>query len=188
MAEKRRHLDAVIRSIDAAEASLESGSFEWNDLTRVIDAMQMEQNKEWVKGYFTDEQLNTMGELFRQSYSEEALQKFAAGRAWTEDDQKKCSAQWQHIADESTRLAAAGADPAGEEGQALARLKTELLAAFTQGDPQIESGLRQFWQNHNALPQSEQPMPAWSGYMSGPSGEFMEKAMAAYQQKQGAGG
>src|SRR5258706_3184128 len=43
MAEKRRHLDGVIRAIEVAEASLENESFEWNDLTQVIDAMHMEQ-------------------------------------------------------------------------------------------------------------------------------------------------
>jgi MerR family transcriptional regulator, thiopeptide resistance regulator len=188
MAEKRRHLDGVIRAIAAAEAGLEAGTFEWSDLTGVIEAMQMEQNKEWVKGYFTDEQLNTMGELGRQSYSEEAARTLAARPEWTEEDQKRASAQWKHIADESSRLAEAGADPAGVEGQALAKLQTELLSAFTQGDPEVESGLAKFWQNHNALSQSEQPLASWSGLTSGPAAEFLQKAVQTYRERQTGGG
>jgi hypothetical protein len=42
--------------------------------------MKMEQNKDWVKKYFRDQEIDTMGELGRQSYSPEALQKLAAGR------------------------------------------------------------------------------------------------------------
>jgi MerR family transcriptional regulator, thiopeptide resistance regulator len=183
MVEKCRHLRGVIRAIDAAEASLGTGTFEWDSLTRVIEAMQMEQNKEWVKNYFTDDQLNTMGELGRQSYSEQAAQKLAARPVWTEEDQQRASAQWQHIADESSRLAAAGADPAGKEGQALAKLQSELLVAFTQGDPEIAAGVARFWESHSALPPNEQPLASWSVHSSGPAGEFMEKAMVVYQKR-----
>lgn len=187
MAEKRRHLDAVVRAIEAAEAGLESGSFEWDDLARVIEAMNMEQNMEWVKNHFTEEQLTTMNELVGKSYFDEASRKLAtlaSGTIWTEEDQKRVSDQHRYVADEANRLADAGADPAGAEGQALAKLETELLAAFTQGDPEIESGLRKFWEKHNALPRAEQPLAEWSALRSGPGGEFLEKAMAEYRQRQ----
>lgn len=187
MHEKRRHLEAVIRALDSAQLSLEMGVFEWDKLTRVIDAMKMEQNKEWVKNYFTDEQVRTIELLGAQSYSEEALAKFSGGIVWTEEDQKKATADWQHVADESDRLAAAGADPGGPEGQALAKFKTHLLSAFTKNDPQIEAGLKQFWQNHDALPKEQQPLVSWSAQMAGPGGQFMEKAMEIYRQMQSGG-
>ena len=44
----------------------------------------MEQNKEWVKNHFADEQMKTMEDLGKQSYSEEARSKIAAGPVWTE--------------------------------------------------------------------------------------------------------
>jgi MerR family transcriptional regulator, thiopeptide resistance regulator len=187
MAEKRTHLEGVMRAIEEAEKRLESGSFEWNDLTRVIDAMQMEQNSEWVKSYFTDQQLETMAELRAESYSEEAEKVLAARPAWAEADQQRVSAQWKHVAEESARLAAAGADPAGEEGQAVAKLKTDLLAAFTQGSPQVEAGLQTFWEKHNALPLAEQPLASWSGIFSGPGAEFLSEAGRIYQERKSEG-
>jgi DNA-binding transcriptional MerR regulator len=183
MTAKRRHLDGVIRAIDAAEENLNNESFEWNDLTRVIEAMQMEQNKEWVKNYFTDEQVKTLGELVGGSYSDEARAKFTSGQVWTEEDQKKASADWQYVADESNRLATVGADPSGEEGQALAKFKSDLLSAFTKNDPQVEVGLKQFWKNHNALPKDQQPLASWSDQFASPGGKFLEKAMAIYQER-----
>jgi hypothetical protein len=147
----------------------------------------MEQNKDWVKNYFTDEQKNALGELIAHSYSDEAKKKFAEGSVWTEENQKKASADWQYVADESNRLAAAGADPAGTEGQALAKFKADLLSAFTRNDPEVESGLKQFWQNHNALPQDKQPLAEWSAQFASPGGEFLEKAMVVYRERKGGG-
>jgi len=185
MTEKRQHLDRVIRALDAAEASLASESFEWSSLTRVIEAMQMEQDREWVKSYFTDKQLKMLSELVTRSYSGEAMQMFA-GAVWTEEDQKRASAQWQYLHDECKRLAALGADPAGEEGQALAKLKTELLSAFTKGKTEVETGLKQFWSNHNALPTGEQPLADWAPDMTSPDADFIAKAVAVYQANGGA--
>jgi hypothetical protein len=35
---------------------------------------------------------------------------------------------------------------------------SDLLFSFTQGDLEIETGLKRFWQNHNALPEDQQPL------------------------------
>jgi hypothetical protein len=57
--------------------------------------------------------------------------------------------------DQRTLPGTCGADPAGPEAQALAKLKCELLHAFTQRDPEIESGLQQFWEGFLPLPKGE---------------------------------
>src|SRR5690606_32428957 len=67
--QRREHLDTIIQAIDRL---LEDDRCEWDSLVSVIQAMQMDQNTEWQKKYFTDEQLRTMEELSRKSYSEEA--------------------------------------------------------------------------------------------------------------------
>jgi len=180
MEEKRKQLNAIVSAIEHAMRKLQSGEADWDIIVGVIEVMKMEQNTEWVKKYFTEEQMATMQELGAQSYSEEAAKKMAGWPAWTEADQEKASAQWKHIGDESERLAAVNADPGGAEAQALARLKSELLGAFTKGDQDIKQGLQQFWQNHNALPKSKQPLAKVPGAPSGPGADFLNKAMEIY--------
>ena len=184
MREKRSQLDAIVKAIEETEALQQTGGCDWESIARVIQVIQMEQNKDWVKKYFTDDQLQKMEELGQASYSEEATQKLKQRGEWTEEDQKRADEQWCYVASEAKRLAAAGADPASEEAQALARFKSELLHAFTQGDPEIKAGVGQFWQNFNALPQAQRPFDA-SPYSAGEAGtELLEKAMALYQERQ----
>ncbi|HLK58179.1 MAG TPA: MerR family transcriptional regulator [Chthonomonadaceae bacterium] len=188
MQEKRKQLDAIIQALAHTESLVHAGECEWEALIRVIQVIQMEQKTEWVKKYLNEDQLEKMKALSADAYSEEAAQKLR-DRQWTEEDQKRVSAQWAYVAEESQRLAAAGADPAGEEAQALAKLKSDLLFAFTQGDPDIEAGLAKFWQNHNALPADQRPLagvvPVAVTPGSGDAGQaFLEKAMTIYQEKE----
>jgi DNA-binding transcriptional MerR regulator len=181
MQEKRSQLDVVIRALAETETLLQAGQCDWQSLVKVIREIQMDQKPEWVRKYFTEEQLQKMSELNQTSYSQEALQKLKQNREWTEEDQKRASAQWEHVAAEAKRLAALGADPGGEEAQALAKLKSELLAGFTQGDPEIEAGLTRFWENFAALPAQERPfaMP-----FDATGSEFLKKAMTIYKERQ----
>jgi DNA-binding transcriptional MerR regulator len=188
MQQKRRQLDSILNAIAHTEALLQAGRCDWEALVRVIEVMQMEQKTEWVKKYFNEDQLQKMQALGRASYSEETMRKLAQ-REWTEADQQHASAQWAYLASETQRLAAAGADPAGEEAQALAKLKSDLLFAFTQGDPDIEAGLARFWQDHNALPEDEQPLASVvpTSVVPGARDEgaqFLEKAMTLYRERQ----
>jgi DNA-binding transcriptional MerR regulator len=189
MQEKRNQLDVVIRALAETEALLQGEKCDWQALVKVIQEIQMDQKTEWLKKYFTDEQLGKMIQLGASSYSPEALQKLQQRGEqrgeWTEADQQRASAQWAHVAAEAKRLAAAGADPGGAEAQALARLKSDLLGAFTQGDPEIAAGLEQWWKSFRALPPQERPFDA-SPYDAGDAGsDLLQKAMAIYQQRQG---
>jgi len=181
MEEKRKQLTAVIRAIGETEALLEAGTCDWEAVARVIDVIRMEKKNEWVKKYFTDEQLRTMIDLGAAAYSDEALQKLASRQGdWTEADQEKATADWTRVFTEARRLAEAGADPADPEAQAVAALKHNLLAAFTQGDPEISTGLQQFWSGFHALPAESKPFDA-SPFDAGEAGNaLLEKASAIY--------
>src|SRR5262249_51281657 len=149
------------QAIEKTENLLRNDQCDWGDLVHVIKEIQMDQNKEWVKKYFTPEQQQQVEMLAAQFYSESALAKLAARgqqQPWTEADQERCSAQWEAVYAEVRRLTAAGADPAGAEAQALAQQHSALVGAFTGGDPEIMEGLKKFWQNHNALPEAQQPI------------------------------
>lgn len=182
--EKRRQLDSILRAIEQTEQLVAAGRCDWDAIAGVIRVIQMEQSTEWVKKYFTEEQLQKMGELGQTSYSPEAQQKLAErSGAWTEADQQRAQDQWVYVATEARRLAEVGADPAGPEAQALAKFKCDLLAAFTQRDPEVEAGLNRFWEQFRALPQEQQPFDA-SPFDAGEAGNaLLDQAMTIYREQ-----
>lgn len=183
MRDKRAQLDRILQAIEQTEKRLRAGRCDWEDLVLVIKEMQMDQNKEWVKKYFTPEQQQRLGGLVAESYSESAREKLATRateRPWTEADQERVSAQWAAVHAEARRLAAAGADPAGPEAQALAQQHHDLIQAFTGGDPEVAAGLKQFWQKHNALPEGERPVQI---PLRPTEQQFLHQALAAYGQR-----
>lgn len=183
MAEKRAQLDAIIRALAETEALLEAGTCDWESVARVIEVIRMEQKTDWVKKYLTDEQLQTMEELSSTAYSEDALKKLKQRDTWSEAEQMKATADWTHVYSEARRLAAAGADPGGEEAQAMARRKHELLSAFTQGDPEISAGLSRFWNGFRSLPAERQPFDG-SPFDAGEAGNaFLEQASSIFAER-----
>src|SRR5215207_3727964 len=98
MRAKRVQLDGIIQAIDETAKLLSSGECDWESLVRVIQAIKMEQNKDWAKKYFTPEQLEQMQRLSEQSYSDEARERMGArGIVWTEEDQKRVDVQWASV-------------------------------------------------------------------------------------------
>jgi DNA-binding transcriptional MerR regulator len=180
MRERRDQLSTVITAIEETERALDAGCDSWPSIVKTLEALQMQQKQDWHDKYFTPEQRQTMDELSAASYSEEARRKLAARGTWTEEDQQRVDAQYAWIGAELKRLVAAGADPASPEAQAVAQRQRELLTAFTQGDPEVEAGLRRWWQSFNALPRERRPFKA---PYSGAEAEFMQKALAALDQK-----
>ena len=134
MKAKRDQLDAIIRAIDKTEHLLGAGQCDWDSLTKVIQAIQMEQDRDWVKNYLTPEQMEQMQKLSEQSYSEEARQKLAARGEWSEADQQRVSAQWAQLSSDVSRLSAANTDPASPDAQDVAKRHSDLIASFTGGD------------------------------------------------------
>ncbi|HEY0070456.1 MAG TPA: MerR family transcriptional regulator [Chloroflexia bacterium] len=180
---KRAQLDGIIEAIDETEKLLATGECDWDSLIRVIQAIQMVQNGDWVKKYFTPEQLAEMQDLSGRSYSEEAKQRLAERQAamgeWTEADQERASAQWAAVGADVARLSAAGTDPASPEAQDLAKRFNELIDGFTGGDPEIGRGLNSWWKNYDALPNERKPFQ--SPYTA--EGQaWLDKVLEAYRQ------
>jgi len=173
--DRRIQLDRAIRRIAEVEAEARTGEWAWESLLKVIEVMQMNEDRTWVQKHLTQEQIDAMTDISSRSYSEEAAGRLAA-RPWTEADQERVSKAWADVYAEAERLAAAGADPAGPEGQALARRQRELIQEFTQGDKEIEAGLSRFYSEARELPAEQSP------YMASPQArEFAEKAVAALE-------
>jgi DNA-binding transcriptional MerR regulator len=184
MREKRAQLDAIVRAIDHAERLVQADPSSWEPIVRVIEVIQMQQKEDWVDKYFTPEQRAMMDRLSQTAYTEEARQKLIQRKPWTEADQQQASAQWAAVYAEVSRLTAAGADPAGPEGQAVAKSWSDLIAAFTQHDPELEAGLKRWWGNYEKLPDREKPLTGVVPTQSPEESQFIQAALAAYQQSQ----
>jgi hypothetical protein len=144
----------------------------------------MNQKNDWKNKYFTPEQQQKMQELINTAYTEEAQQKLKMYHPgeWTEEDQQRVDEQYAWLAAELKRLVAAGADPASPEAQAVAKLKSDLLFAFTQGDPDIEASLQKYTELYNALPAEEKPVDL--APYSEEETAFLNKALEIYRQHQ----
>ena len=184
MREKRAQLDAIVRAIEETERLLASDRCGWEPIVKIIEVIQVEQKKDWVRKYFTPEQQKKMEELRDAAYSEEAKAKLAARGPWTEEDQKRADEQWGWVDSELRRLAAAGADPGGTEAQKWAATRAGLLSAFTGNDPEVTAGLNSFWKTMSSMPESERPvqMPKYSEAEQ----RLMERAMAVHKERSGA--
>lgn len=180
--ERRRQLDAVARAIEETEDLLRAGRDGWECVIEVIRVIQMENNDDWRRKYFTEEQLATMEELGNRSYSPEARERMAAihAREWTEEDQKRVDARYAALHAGVKRLAAADADPASPEAQALAAESIGLLREFTGGDPQIEAGLSAWWENYAALTADQRPFPQ---PLTTEESAFLERAKAVHEER-----
>ncbi len=186
LGERRAQLDAIIAATERAESVLETNGHDWDALVSVIRAIQMNQHSDWVKKYFTDEQRQTMEELSQQSYSASARGKLSSRPTWTEEDQRRVDEQYQALYAGVRRAVAAGQDPSGAEGQALAGQAMALIEAFTGGDAEIGEGLQQWWAKHNALPAEQRPVQV---PLSEAEAAFLEQAKAIYcQRRKDAGG
>lgn len=122
--------------------------------------------------------------MINTAYTEEArqkLKKYHPGE-WTAEDQQHVDEQYAWITTELKRLVAAGTDPTSPEAQAIAKLKSDLLYAFTQGDPNVEAGLKKYTELYSALPAQEKPFNLTP--YSEEEATFLNKALEIYRQHQ----
>jgi DNA-binding transcriptional MerR regulator len=115
MQDKRSQLDTIIKAIGETETLLQTGQCDWDSIARVIQVIQVEQQTDWVKKYFTEEQIQKMAEMGQAAYSPEASEKLSQRSPWTEEDQKCASQQWEYVAAEAKRCRS-GRGPGGQGG------------------------------------------------------------------------
>ena len=125
LAQKRDHLDRAVRAIERAENVVsEGGEPDWEPFRKVIEVIQMQTRKDWMKNYYTDEQLDNL----RQRWNPEVRAESERG--------------WNSLAADTEAAIAQGADPSGAAGLELAKRREALLRMFTGGDPGIEKSLQ----------------------------------------------
>lgn len=181
LVERKQQLETVIQALEETQRLLEVNTQDWSAILHVIQVIQMQQDNEWRKKYLNDEQLQKMDELSRASYTEEQRQQIAErGKNFSEADQVEASRRWSELGAELKRLMSINADPAGPEAQALAAQWSAMVASFTQGDPGITQGLKNFYGNLGKMPEAERPMAM---PYSSEEWTFINRMLAIYQQK-----
>jgi DNA-binding transcriptional MerR regulator len=129
LADKRRQLDKAIRAIGNAKWAMQSrGEPDWRLFQLIVQEVEMQNNMEWKRQYF----------------SQEAQAKVAERRRlWSPELQEKASHDWNELYRDVE--ACLKEDPAGPKAQALAVRWKKLVEQFTGGDPDIQKGLNAMW-------------------------------------------
>ncbi|GAC1562572.1 MAG: MerR family transcriptional regulator [Ktedonobacteraceae bacterium] len=177
MQERRTQLDTVIQAIAETEVLLQTNTLNWESILRVIQVIQMTQNKEWQAKYFTPEQKQQMEDLSKKHYTEEQRQQIAEwGKNWSEEDQRVVSQKWNMLFTELKRLVSTGQNPDGPEAQALVTQWKALVGEFTHGDAGVQQGLNSMYQDVRDMSTAQRPFPM---PYTPEEGEFLLAAMKA---------
>lgn len=164
--EKRRQMEVAIHAIDQAERSMQwSGQPDWKALKKIIEVLEMQNNMEWSKKY----------------YSEQAQAKIEErGKTWTPELQAKVTQEWKELLNAVEGAVGRGEDPAGAKGRELAQRWSKLIGGFTGGDPEIQSGLNRMYADQANWPAHAQTFTTeFPQLFNAEIQSFMKKAMTA---------
>lgn len=160
--EKRRQLlDHAIMAIWDAEEAIRSGTRpDAAIFKRIIEVIEMQNNADWAKGYYSDGA--------RQKIEERQ-------KLWSPELQARVSREWSELFRDVE--AALDKDPASDEAQSLAQRWRTLVEEFTGGDAEVARGLSSMNQDRANWPAAmqEQARP----YSDPKVWEFINRAFAA---------
>ena len=154
--EKLSHLARVVETIERAEHVMASGDLStWDAFRKIVEVINMQNDMEWVKKYYTEEQLEELAARNQPGVHERAER------------------EWAALIKEVEEAISAGEDPAGERAQALAARWSNLIEQFTGGNPAIAENLRRLYADQANWPSTFQKP------YSDDAGAFICRAMAA---------
>ncbi|HUQ33106.1 MAG TPA: MerR family transcriptional regulator [Pyrinomonadaceae bacterium] len=158
--EKRRHLDMVIQAIERAERAFAlNDKPDWNTFKRIIEVINMQNDMEWMKKYYTEEQLAELAER------------------GTPEVLERGQRDWAALIREVEAAVAEGLDPQSEKAQALAARWANLIEAFTGGNPGIRESLTKLYADQANWPST------FNKPYSDEVGAFLSQAGAACKKK-----
>lgn len=157
--EKRRRLGLAVQAIEEAEHAMAGGAEpDWKMFQKIIEVVEMQNDYSWVRRYYSSEALAKIDER---------------GKHWTPELQAKVEQDWAELGGDINAAVAAGLDPAGEAGQALAARWRVLMEGFTGVDPEVEAGLKALYGDRGSWPAERWPAP-----YGVEGGAFIQKALA----------
>lgn len=133
---KRRQLDAALRAVIEAEAfaAARDGEPDWEAFRRITEVVTMQQDYEWMKRYYTEEQLADLA------------------RRGTPEVLERGQREWAQLIKDVETAAAEGIDPASERAQGLLARWSALIEEFTGGDPGILENLKRLYADQSNWP------------------------------------
>ena len=155
--EKRNRLDLAIQAIERAEQTVSlrhkeptsTGSRrrardpdskdDLEAFRKIIEVINMQQNTEWMKNYYSEAALADLAER---------------GKQWTPEMLRQVEQDWATLIREVEAANAAGESPASDHAQALAARWQKLLAGFTGGNPEVQAGLKRLYSDQQSSPSS----------------------------------
>ena len=144
--DKRRMLERAIRAIRKAERSILPGQRpDTAMLKNIIEVIEMENNTDWTRKYYSDAALEKIDE---------------AGKRWTPELQAQATKDWTGLFRDVEAAIAQGVDPATQQAQALGERWKKLIEAFTGGDREVTVGLGRLCADRPAWPQHAQAQAA----------------------------
>jgi MerR family transcriptional regulator, thiopeptide resistance regulator len=155
--EKRSRLDLAIQAIERAEQTVflrhktatwpysrrrardRASENDWEVFRKIIEVINMQQNTEWTKKYYSEEALADLAER---------------GKQWSPEMLRQVEQDWATLLQEVEAALAAGESPASDHAQALAARWQKLLAGFTGGNPEVKAGLKRLYSDQQNWPSS----------------------------------
>ena len=157
--EKRRRLDIAIEAIrDAEQTVTASGAPDASVIRRIIEVIDMQENTEYFKQFYSDEAWAEL-EKRRAAMSPEMRERAEDG-----------TRRWMELFRDIDAAIAAGEDPAGDRAQQLRQRWQSLVHEFTQGNQGISDGLRKVWASREQ----------WPAQMQKQAGPFMDPRVWEY--------
>jgi DNA-binding transcriptional MerR regulator len=137
--ERRRQIETAIEAIERAEREIASGQgATWEALAKIIEVIEMQNNWDWVKKYYTEEQLAEL-----------------AARG-TPEVLERGQREWAQLLKEVEQAVSEGVDPSSERAQALAARWNGLIEEFTGGNPEILASLKRLYADQANWPAGAQ--------------------------------
>jgi DNA-binding transcriptional MerR regulator len=140
---RRLHLDTVIQAIERAEQAMASSDQpDWETFRQIVEVINMQNDMEWMKRYYTDEQLAELAER------------------GTPEVLERGQRDWAALIKEVEAAISEGVDPKSEKAQTLAARWVSLIEAFTGGNPAIRESLTKLYADQANWPSTfRKPFP-----------------------------
>jgi DNA-binding transcriptional MerR regulator len=153
---RRAELDAALRAVREAESVLSRGGGPaWDEFKKIVEVISMRHDTEWVKRYYTEEQLADLA------------------RRGTPEVLERGQSEWRKLIAEVEEAAREGVDPASERAQGLAARWQGLIEEFTGGDLGILENLKRLYADETNWPDT------FRKPYSDESADFISRARAA---------
>ena len=133
---RRKTLDSALEAVERARTLLAtSEEADWQSLKQIVETIEMEQNREWMKQYYTPE----------------AQKKLASQDAGAVEQGQK---DWAVLLADCEQAVKEKLDPQSARAKQLVERWTQLVHAFTQGNREVAQGLNRFYADQANWPKN----------------------------------